>query len=176
MTERRMAKLGVTVKTMKMPKTLEDLRELKPFEFQNFVIQRVHGTHSARKVGDMGIDGYSFFEGLPIQVKQSDKIGRNVVDNFETAIRRDGKHKGYIIAFSFGTGAYEEAARAKSEGLEVALIGVDSLLDEPDTHLQPGVSEMVADLFRAVEIATEQQTSSRARRTIAELVASEQRA
>jgi hypothetical protein len=32
----------------------------------------------------MGIDGFSF-EGEPIQVKQSEDIGRNAVDNFETA-------------------------------------------------------------------------------------------
>ena len=56
--------------------------------------QNIHGTHAPRKTGDMGIDGFSFFERLPIQVKQSDSVGRNVVDNFETAIRRTGKHKG----------------------------------------------------------------------------------
>jgi len=43
----------------------------------------------------------------PIQVKQSEHVGRNVVDNFETAIRRAKQDIGYIIAFSFGKGAYE---------------------------------------------------------------------
>jgi len=78
----------------------------------------------------MGIDGYTF-EGIPIQVKQSDNIGRNVIDNFETAIRRLGKTKGVIVALSFGKGAYEEVARAKNEeGLEVKLKTVEEILKE----------------------------------------------
>lgn len=48
-----------------------------------------------------------------IQVKQSDNIGRNVVDNFETALKRKKHTKGYIVAFSFGKGAYGEVARVK---------------------------------------------------------------
>jgi cysteine synthase A len=46
----------------------------------------------------MGIDGYSFMTDDPIQVKQSSSVGRNVVDNFETAVERAGKSKGYIVA------------------------------------------------------------------------------
>lgn len=61
----------------------------------------------------MGIDGYSFMVHDPIQVKQSERVGRNVVDNFETAMERAGKDKGYIVAFSFGRGAREEVARVR---------------------------------------------------------------
>lgn len=43
---------------------------------------------------------------------QSERVGRNVVDNFETAVERAGKDKGYIVAFSFTKGAREEVARA----------------------------------------------------------------
>ena len=38
------------------------------------------------------------------------------------------KDKGYIIAFSFSKGAYEEAARIKKEGLFIDLLAVDKLL------------------------------------------------
>ena len=108
----RMNRIGARgIKQVGMPVTADQLRGLKPFEFQNWVIQRFHGTHAPRKSGDMGIDGYSFFENLPIQVKQSERVGRNVVDNFETAVERGGRSKGYIVALSFGRGAYEEAAR-----------------------------------------------------------------
>jgi restriction endonuclease Mrr len=76
----------------------------------------------------MGIDGFTF-EGYPIQVKQSDDVGRNVIDNFETAIKRRKAKKGVIIAFSFGKGAYEEIARAKlHDGLEIGTITVTDLL------------------------------------------------
>jgi DNA modification methylase len=134
---RRMRTVGVRSTDMKlvgMPVTEEDLRRLKPFEFQNWVIQRFNGTFAPRKSGDMGVDGLSFFHHLPIQVKQSEHVGRNVVDNFETAVERTGKDSGYVVAFSFTKGAYEEAARAKSaKKVDIKLVTVAELLEEvPD--------------------------------------------
>ncbi len=64
-----------------------------------------------KKASDMGIDGYTF-EGDPIQVKQMDDVGRNHIDNFETAMRRISAKRGVFVAFSFGRGANEEIARA----------------------------------------------------------------
>lgn len=153
--QRRMTKVGATAKVIGLPVTVDDLRALRPFEFQNWVIQRVHGTHSPRKTGDMGIDGFSFLDHQPIQVKQSERVGRNVVDNFETAIRRDGKQKGYIVALSFTRGAREEAARARSEEkLDIHLVEVaDLLVDDgkliaPRTDLLPlFAEEMARDLL-----------------------------
>ncbi len=133
--KRRMEKVGAQqVKLVGMPVSEQQLHDLKPFEFQNWVIQRFNGTHSQRKSGDMGIDGLSFMTHDPIQVKQSKSVGRNVVDNFETAVERNGKSKGYIVAFSFTRGAYEEAARAKNaKGIEIELVTVaDLLTDVPD--------------------------------------------
>jgi hypothetical protein len=105
------------------------LRRLKPFEFQNWIINALHGTHSLKKSGDMGIDGHWFFTRDPIQVKQSEHVGRNVVDNFETAMRRNKSDTGYIVAFSFTRGAVEEAARVRrEEGLTVRLLKVKEVL------------------------------------------------
>jgi DNA-binding transcriptional MerR regulator len=121
-----------------LPVTEEALRRLKPFEFQNWVIAKVWGTASPRKTGDMGIDGYSFMVNDPIQVKQTDRVGRNVIDNFETAMRRVGKTTGYIIAFSFGKGAHEEVARARwDDKIMVQLITVRSLLEAKDEARGP---------------------------------------
>ncbi|MHB1708558.1 MAG: restriction endonuclease [Thermoplasmataceae archaeon] len=86
---------------------------------------------SERKVHDMGIDGY-LFDGSPIQVKQSEHVGRNVVDNFETAMSRINKKHGMIVAISFGKGAYEEIARAMTQnGLDIELKTVDDILAMP---------------------------------------------
>lgn len=136
---RRMEKVGATnIKLVGMPVSEAQLRALKPFEFQNWVIQRFNGTHSTRKSGDMGIDGYSFLEHLPIQVKQSERVGRNVVDNFETAVERDGKHKGYVVAFSFTRGAHEEAAAVKArKGLDITLVPVADLLTDISSLVTP---------------------------------------
>ena len=102
MMKARVEKLGaVRVKVVGMPVSPEQLRALKPFEFQNWVIQRMHGTHAPRKTADMGIDGYSFMLHEPVQVKQSESVGRPVVDAFQTAVQRAGKAKGYIVGLSF---------------------------------------------------------------------------
>ncbi|MFN2489333.1 MAG: DNA methyltransferase [Actinomycetota bacterium] len=149
--KRRLQKAGVLSKDIKlvgMPVTEEQLRSLKPFEFQNWVVQRFNGTHSSRKSGDMGIDGYSFMLHEPIQVKQSERVGRNIVDNFETAIKREKRTKGYIVAFSFTKGAYEEAARVKSaENLEIELVEVADLLKDTSDLVTPAASgQLVADV------------------------------
>ncbi len=169
----RMVKEGAEPKVIGMPVTEEQLRALKPFEFQNWVIQRIHGTHAPRKTGDKGIDGYSFMTHNPVQVKQSSGVGRNVVDNFETAVRREGKTKGYIVAFEFTRGAREEAARAKSDGLDIHLVKVADLLVDPTdivaprTDLMPLLAEdMVRDLLPGIRPAA-------ARPTAEELIASD---
>jgi phosphoserine aminotransferase len=46
-----------------------------------------------------------------------------------------GNEKGYIVAFSFGKGAYEEAARVKKEDLEIKLIKVSKLLNKKEPIL-----------------------------------------
>lgn len=126
---RRLLKQGCNPRIENAVQTIDDLKRLKPFEFQNWIINAVNGTHAARQVHDMGIDGYWFFTRDPIQVKQSERVGRNVVDNFETAMRRAGNTTGYIIAFSFGRGAVEEVARArKKDNLDIKLVKVSEIL------------------------------------------------
>jgi adenine specific DNA methylase Mod len=116
-----------------MPQKDEDLKAFKPFDFQYWAINEMHGTPSSKVVGDMGIDGLSFINHHPIQVKQSESVGRPVVDNFETALRRYYKTKkemvGYIVAFSFTSGAHEEVARAKGEGMKIELVKVQDIID-----------------------------------------------
>jgi len=120
--KRRLLKLHSSPVVVNTPSTVADLKTLKPFEFQNWAINAINGTHSAKRTGDMGIDGYWFFTRDPVQVKQSEHVGRNIIDNFETAIRRAGNDTGYVIAFSFTKGAVDEAARVRQEGLTIHLV------------------------------------------------------
>lgn len=107
---------------------LEELKTFKPFEFQNWIIGSLSGTVSEKKVKDMGIDGYTFMTRDPIQVKQSENVGRIVVDNFETALRRIKKEKGIIVGFSFTKDAYEEVARVKrANHLDITLMTVEDV-------------------------------------------------
>ncbi len=144
----RLERVGASsVKLVGMPVTEQQVRTLKPFEFQNWVIQAMHGTHAPRKVSDMGIDGYSFMLHEPIQVKQSSGVSRPVVDGFQTAIERTAKQKGYIVAFSFTKGAYEEAARVKAKkGLDIVLLEVTDLLNRRADLVTPDPGLLMPEL------------------------------
>jgi len=101
------------------------LRNQNAFEFEKFIIEQFGGIPNLKQRNDFGLDG-RMSDNTPIQVKRSDNIGRNVIDNFKSAIERsdkklfekskaEGKIVGYIIAFSFGKGAIEEVARLKNK-------------------------------------------------------------
>ncbi len=130
----RMRKLHVSPKLMGMPFSEDDLRKLPPFEFQNWVVQRLFGRVSARKSSDMGIDGLTF-EGHPIQVKQSDDVGRNVVDNFETAIRRRKQTERHYCCFQFRKWCLRRNSKGKtSRSLEIKAITVKEFLKDENQN------------------------------------------
>jgi DNA modification methylase len=117
----------------------ETLRYQDAFEFEQFIITQFGGTPNVKQRGDFGIDGKAA-DNTPIQVKRSDGIGRNVVDNFQSAITRYDKRLyeknkseerpiGYLIAFSFGKGAFEEVARLKNvENVVIKLVKVSEIV------------------------------------------------
>lgn len=165
----RMARISDArkIKVLGLPDTEASLHGLKPFEFQNWVIQKFVGTHSPRKSGDMGIDGYSFMVGHPIQVKRSDKVGRNVVDNFETAMRRGGHDTGYVVGFSFTRDAREEVARARwDDHLEIRLLTVADLL-------KPKLPDRIPELGSVTELPMPASRPIEARPTAEELIRSD---
>ena len=136
----RLRKLGVSMgekDIVGLPKTHEDIKTMEPFEFQNWVCQQLNARISPKKSGDMGVDGI-LLDGRPLQVKQSEDIGRQVIDLFETALRRVKKNTGVIVALSFGRGAYEEVARAKlRDNIHIELKTVNELLLEDQKRCSP---------------------------------------
>ena len=107
----------------------KDLRKLPLSELQNWVVTRLSGKVSSQEDSRMGIDGYTA-EGYPIQIKQSDDIGGNAIDNFATAMGRRKARNGIIVAFSFGKGVYEGIARAKIHyRLEIKTVTVNELIE-----------------------------------------------
>jgi len=123
------------IKFNQMAKVTENnLREMNWQDFQDKIIETLDGIPSDKKAADMGIDGMTS-SGVPIQVKQSENVGRNVVDNFETALRRYHPaskkiKKGIIVAFSFTKGAYDEAQRAHLEDkIKIDLVTVEELIE-----------------------------------------------
>jgi DNA modification methylase len=117
----------------------DTLRYKDAFEFEKWIVEQFGGIANIHQRGDMGMDGKTR-EGTPIQVKRSDTIGRNVVDNFQSACKRydsnlfeknkaNAEPVGYIIAFSFGKGAIQEVARLKNEeNIIIKLVTVEEIV------------------------------------------------
>ena len=142
-------KEGVDFVVRDLPKTWEELKKYPPFEFQNWAVNALGGIPSARKVGDMGIDGYIYpveevemkkedgkdlfgelDRRIPVQVKQH-RAGRPDIDSFETAMRRDKRNLGFFVALVFSKDAMREIDRVKlEEGLTIIPFTVQQILDE----------------------------------------------
>ena len=117
----------------------DTLRYANALEFESWIVQQFGGSSNTRQRGDLGLDG-KMPDHTPVQVKRSDNIGRNVIDNFFAAVQRadkklfdknvrEQKPVGFIIAFSFGKGAIEESARLKNhENVIIRLVRVDEIV------------------------------------------------
>ena len=130
-----------------------ELMRLPHFEFQNWAVIALGGIPNKIKVGDYGIDGKLYPVDLekkkeekfdlfgeadiyyPIQVKQKEKAGRPDIDNFETAIRRDGRKRGYFVSFDFTNDAIKEMKRLDKEGeIEIVPVRVKELIKKEVYH------------------------------------------
>jgi DNA modification methylase len=117
----------------------DTLRYKNAFEFESWIVQQFGGASNTKQRNDFGLDS-KMPDNTPVQVKRSDNIGRNVIDNFLSAVKRadkklydknieDKKPVGYIIAFSFGKGAVQEVARLKlEENIIIKLVTVEEIV------------------------------------------------
>jgi hypothetical protein len=117
----------------------DTLRNKPAFEFETWIIQQFGGVTNQKQRSDFGLDG-KYTDNTPIQVKRSDNIGRNIIDNFLSAVQRSDKKLfeknkaaskpiGYIIAFTFGKGAVQEVARLKNhENIIIRLVEVADIV------------------------------------------------
>jgi DNA modification methylase len=130
-----------------LPKIEQELKQMHPIDFQNWAVTALGGISSG-KGSDKGIDGKIYLveskhdllsninSFYPIQVKQREKVGRPDVDAFETAMRREKKNEGYVVAFSFSKESVKEAKRAyKEDGLNIHLITVQDLIKQAEDRL-----------------------------------------
>ncbi|MBX3323211.1 MAG: restriction endonuclease [Phycisphaeraceae bacterium] len=140
-----------------LPWTIEKLKKLPPFEFENWAVIALGGIPNKTQVGDMGIDGRIYPVGsrpqdeakgtknkhgvtgetmfmddwFPVQVKQTDKVGRPDIDQFEAVMAREDRTRGFFVAFGYSADAQREAAAFyKKTGRIIKLISVQEILDE----------------------------------------------
>ena len=136
-----------------LPWTEDKLRKIPPFEFENWAVIALGGVKNKSQVGDMGVDGRIFpvgtapkklpgSEGLafmddwyPIQVKQKDKTGRPDIDQFETALMREQRMKGFFVSFGFTSDALAEIDKFfRRSGRVIVPLTVREILDEQIAH------------------------------------------
>jgi site-specific DNA-methyltransferase (adenine-specific) len=136
----------------------DTLRHKEAFAFESWIVQQFGGIGNAalglKQRGDFGLDGRTG-DNTPIQVKRSDNIGRNVIDNFHSAVQRYDKAlyarnikakkpAGYIIAFSFGKGAVEEVSRlAAEDNVIIKLVKVEDIVP---VALKPSIAVHIREL------------------------------
>ena len=128
-----------------LPWTIEKLKAIPPFEFENWAVIALGGVPNTVQVGDMGIDGRIFpvgskpsdansmFAGdwFPVQVKQMEKVGRPDIDQFEAVMEREDRARGFFVAFGFSSDAQQEVANFyKRTKRVIKLITVKEILDE----------------------------------------------
>jgi len=117
----------VVVKKRKVSE--KDLRKLPPTEFQNWVLKKLAGKPPSPADSRIGIDGYTI-EGQPISIKQSDGVGRDVIDKFASATGQSKAKNGILVAYSFGNDAYTAKVKAKlNYGLEIQMVTVKDLIE-----------------------------------------------
>jgi site-specific DNA-methyltransferase (adenine-specific) len=130
-----------------LPWSEKQLREIPPFEFENWAVIAIGGIPNKAQVGDMGIDGRIYpvsaapkrKEGelefmdvwYPIQVKQKEKVGRPDIDAFEAAMMREDRTKGFFVSFDFSSDAMSEIqAFFKKTGKSIIALTIKDILDE----------------------------------------------
>ena len=110
-----------------LPWTIEKLRAIPPFEFENWAVIALGGIPNRAQVGDMGIDGRIYLvsampetqgeaagelafmdDWYPVQVKQRDKTGRMDIDAFEAAMMRAKRKRGFFVSFDYTQDALDE--------------------------------------------------------------------
>jgi DNA modification methylase len=133
-----------------LPWTEVQLRRIPPFEFENWAVIAIGGKANKAKVGDMGIDGRVYpvsampkasgkqageldfmDQWYPIQVKQKDKASRPDIDQFEAAMMRENRAKGFFVSFDFTSDAMLEISQFfKREHRIIIPLTVQEILDD----------------------------------------------
>ncbi len=133
-----------------LPRSEDQLRKMPPFEFQNWAVVALGGIPNKTKTGDKGIDGkiypvsatpeekkaeqgeFDFMDAwYPVQVKQTDKVGRPDIDSFEAVLVREKRTKGFFVSFAYTEGAISEIGGFfKNTGKVIVPLTVREILDE----------------------------------------------
>jgi DNA modification methylase len=148
--DERLWRLGRGFVVRDLPWTVAQLRRIPPFEFENWAVIALGGIANKAKVGDMGIDGRVYplsampkasgkqageldfmDQWYPIQVKQKEKAGRPDIDQFEAAMMRENRTKGFFVSFDFTSDSMLEISNFfKREHRVIVPLTVQEILED----------------------------------------------
>jgi DNA modification methylase len=129
-----------------LPRSIQQLMNLPPFEFENWAVIALGGVTNKAQVGDHGIDGrvypvsalpgktapdeLDFMDNwYPIQVKQS-KVGRPDIDSFEAVMLRENRTRGFVVGLDYSAEAMDETnAFLRRTGKIIHLLTAKQILD-----------------------------------------------
>ena len=107
-----------------------DLRASSYHDFQNWVVQKFSGQTSSVRDSRFGIDGYTN-DGDPIQIKQSDDVGKSEVYKFANELSKKKSRRGIIVSFSFREDAIEGIIGARQHyRIEIKTITIGELINK----------------------------------------------
>ncbi|MFZ3166390.1 MAG: DNA methyltransferase [Candidatus Methanoperedens sp.] len=124
-----------------LPVSEADLKKMTPHKFQQWICDKMGAINTSKNStkasgGDGGKDGIvhhrdsGIYRGALLQVKQSESVGRNVVDNLIATMMREKEDSGIVVGFSFTSGSIGEVARLKREdNKNILLIEAKDLCD-----------------------------------------------
>lgn len=112
-----------------IPNCVSHLEKMSDKVFQRWVVKRLNGQVSPTMSVDKGIDGYTSFEMIPIQVKKSKGIGGPSIRQFAADTQIFGKKKGIFVALSFNEGAKKVIHEIYNKmGIEIELKTAEDLI------------------------------------------------
>ncbi len=152
--DERLWKAGRGFVVRDLPWSEDKLKKIPPFEFENWAVIALGGKTNITQVGDMGIDGRIYpvsvmpkmtgagagqldfmDEWFPIQVKQRDKTGRPDIDQFEAAMMRANRKKGFFVSFDYSNDALTECDRFfRQSGRVIIPLTVKEILEQRISH------------------------------------------
>jgi site-specific DNA-methyltransferase (adenine-specific) len=152
--DERLWKAGRGFVVRDLPWSEDKLKKIPPFEFENWAVIALGGKTNITQVGDMGIDGRIYpvssmprsagsdagqlgfmDDWFPIQVKQREKTGRPDIDQFEAAMMRADRKKGFFVSFDYSHDAIAECDRFfRQSGRVIIPLTVKEILEQRIAH------------------------------------------
>ncbi len=127
---------GAGIVLLKKRRLSEDkIRTFTSFEFQKWVLERLHGTGASVLDSRKGIDGFTG-DGAPVVARQQDNVGKIQIDAFLNSVMQAKAKRGVFVAFGFDREASASVIKGRiNYRVDVKLITVKELLANKEAVL-----------------------------------------